>query len=123
VDLPLSAALSPKVKSMRNTLSHPQHRALLVLLIATAISFHVSHDSSIGIWAGVAALAIAYVKARLVMLDFMELRHAPRSWRLVFEVSLLVVSTVLIMAYGVSERNAALSLAADSVRPYLCDPG
>jgi len=108
---------------MRNTLSHPQHRALLVLLIATAISFHVSHDSSIGIWAGVAALAIAYVKARLVMLDFMELRHAPRSWRLVFEVSLLVVSTVLIMAYGVSERNAALSLAADSVRPYLCDPG
>jgi caa(3)-type oxidase subunit IV len=95
---------------MRTLFSNPQHRALLLLLIATAISFSVSHDSSIGILAGVATLGIAYFKVRLVMLDFMELRHAPLSWRLTFEGWFLVVSIVLITVYAMSERHVVLSL-------------
>jgi caa(3)-type oxidase subunit IV len=104
VDIPLSAALSLKVKSMQNPLTNPQHRTLLVLIVSTLISINISHDSSIGIWTGVVALAIAYIKARLVMLDFMELRHAPTHWRFIFEGWLLAVSTVLIIVYVLSEN-------------------
>jgi hypothetical protein len=81
-----------------------------MVLFATAISFSVSHDSSIGIWAGITTLVIAYFKARFVMLDFMELRHAPSSWRLAFEGWFLMVSIVLITVYAMGERHVALSL-------------
>lgn len=36
-----------------------------------------------GPWVALAILAIAFVKGRLVILDFMELRHAPLMWRLI----------------------------------------
>jgi hypothetical protein len=82
---------------MLQTLFISRHRALALLLAATALSFLVSHDRAIGGLAGIATLVLAFLKARLVLLDFMELRHAPLPWRWGFEGGLLAVTAALIV--------------------------
>jgi hypothetical protein len=47
-------------------------------------------------------LAIAFVKGRLVILDFMELRDAPLMWRLLLEGWLILVSSLILLAYWIS---------------------
>lgn len=45
------------------------------------------------------ALVVAFVKARLVLLRYMELRHAPLAWRLVFEAWALAAAGGILAAY------------------------
>jgi hypothetical protein len=45
----------------------------------------------------VGTLVLAFIKGRLILLDFMELRHAPWSWRLGFEGGLLTMTVILIV--------------------------
>jgi hypothetical protein len=47
-------------------------------------------------------LAIAFVKGRLVILDFMELRGAPLMWRVLLEGWLILVSSLILLAYWIS---------------------
>ena len=50
----------------------------------------------------IAMLIIAFVKGRLVILDFMELREAPLMWRLLLEGWLILVSSLILLAYWIS---------------------
>ncbi len=63
-------------------LKNPAHRAWFVLIVAM--------------------LVIAFVKGRLVILDFMELREAPRLWRILLEGWLILVSSLILLAYWIS---------------------
>lgn len=85
--------------TMTGTGTSRRNSTLLVLLAATAISFLLSHDGALGVLAGGGTLALAGIKGRLVLLDFMELRDAPRRWRLGFEGGLLVVTALLTLIY------------------------
>ena len=85
-------------------LSPPLHRAWLLLLAATALTWALGESGAAGTGAIVAMLLIAFVKGRLVILDFMELRHAPRLWRLLLEGWLLLVGVLILIAYGLSLR-------------------
>ena len=76
------------------------HRTLLILVIATAATFWVRADGLVGITAGAATLAIAAIKGRLVILDFMELRHAPNPWRSVISGWLMLVTVLLMVVYA-----------------------
>ncbi len=73
----------------------------LGLLAATAFSWAVGHGS----WfadprnAGMIILAIAFLKIRFVMLDFMELRHAPVGMRAAGEAWAIGIAAVLIALY------------------------
>lgn len=71
----------------------------LILVAATSISF-VAFKEVLHSPAGITLLIVglAYFKARLVLLDFMELRHAPVAWRLAFEIWLAAAS-LLILAF------------------------
>jgi len=73
----------------------------LGLLVATAISWKFGHGSLLGDPrnAGVVILAIAFIKIRFVILDFMELRHAPLGMRLGGEAWVIGVGGVLIALY------------------------
>ncbi len=53
------------------------HLTLFVLMIATCGTFVLRADGIIEFTFGAITLAIAYSKGRLVILDYMELRHAP----------------------------------------------
>jgi caa(3)-type oxidase subunit IV len=87
---------------MLNALKNPAHRAWLVLLVATGITWQLGEAGAAGTLAIVAMLAIAFVKGRLVILDFMELREAPLMWRLLLEGWLILVSGLILLAYWIS---------------------
>lgn len=81
---------------------NPAHRAWGVLMIATGITWWLGETGAAGTAAIVAMLLIAFVKGRLVILDFMELRHAPLMWRLLLEGWMLLVSGLILLAYWMS---------------------
>jgi caa(3)-type oxidase subunit IV len=89
---------------MMTLLANPAHRAWLILLVATAITWYLGEVGAAGTLAIVAMLAIAFVKGRLVILDFMELREAPRLWRALLEGWLILVSSLILLAYWMSLR-------------------
>jgi hypothetical protein len=85
-----------------NALRNPAHRAWLILLIATGITWYLGEVGAAGTGAIVAMLAIAFIKGRLVILDFMELRGAPLMWRLLLEGWLILVGSLILLAYWMS---------------------
>jgi len=87
---------------MPNVLKNPANRAWLVLVIATGITWYLGEVHAAGVAAIVAMLVIAFIKGRLVILDFMELRHAPRFWRVLLEGWLIVVGSLILLAYWIS---------------------
>ena len=87
-----------------NFLSTPIHRAWLILLLATSITWYLGEVGAAGTGAIVGMLLIAFVKGRLVILDFMELRQAPRMWRLLLEGWMLLVGSLILLAYWLSLR-------------------
>ena len=87
-----------------NALKNPAHRAWLVLILATLVTWYLGEVGAAGTLSIVAMLAIAFVKGRLVILDFMELREAPRMWRVLLEGWLILVSGLILLAYWISLR-------------------
>jgi caa(3)-type oxidase subunit IV len=83
-------------------LKNPAHRAWLILIVATGITWYLGEVGAAGTWAIVAMLAIAFIKGRLVILDFMELREAPLMWRVLLEGWLILVSSLILLAYWIS---------------------
>lgn len=82
------------------------HRTWLILLIATVAAFWMRDDGLVGLSIGLSTLAIAWFKGRLVVLDFMELRHAPILWRTLIEGWLLLVTGCLFVGYYVGLNGA-----------------
>lgn len=87
---------------MINALKNPANRAWLVLVVATLITWYLGEVGAAGTAAIVTMLVIAFVKGRLVILDFMELRDAPRLWRTLLEGWLIVVGSLILLAYWIS---------------------
>ncbi len=87
---------------MIDILKNPAHRAWLILIIATGITWYLGEVGAAGTLAIVAMLVIAFVKGRLVILDFMELRGAPLLWRALLEGWLILVSSLILLAYWIS---------------------
>lgn len=81
---------------------NPAHRAWLVLLIATGITWWLGDVGAAGTGAILAMLAIVFVKGRVIILDFMELRDAPLMWRLLLEGWLILVGGLILIAYWIS---------------------
>ena len=75
-------------------------RVWLLLMAATIVTTWVlSKDGLPTRMATVAIVVIAAVKVRLVLLHFMELRHAPLPLRLVFEAWTLAVTGAIVTLY------------------------
>ena len=87
---------------MMNFLKNPANRAWLALLVATGVTWYLGEVGAAGTSAIVAMLLIAFVKGRLVILDFMELREAPRLWRILLEGWMIVVGSLILLAYWIS---------------------
>jgi caa(3)-type oxidase subunit IV len=87
---------------MINALKNSAHRAWVVLIVATAITWYLGEVGAAGTLSIVAMLGIAFVKGRLVILDFMELRNAPVLWRALLEGWLILVSSLILLAYWIS---------------------
>lgn len=84
---------------MLGFLRDPFLRTWLLLVLATGAAFGLRAENFVGLAPGAATLALAYVKGRLVVLEFMELRHAPLVWRGIVEGWLLLVSVAIFTVY------------------------
>lgn len=73
----------------------------LLLVGATLLSWELGHGFALTNLdhVRVGILAVAFIKVRYVILDFMEIRHAPRAMRLAAEIWTLVVCLALIALY------------------------
>jgi caa(3)-type oxidase subunit IV len=83
-------------------LKNPAHRAWIILMIATVVTWYLGEVGAAGTVSIIAMLVIAFIKGRLVILDFMELRDAPRLWRILLEGWLILVSSLILLAYWIS---------------------
>ncbi len=79
----------------------------LILLAATGVTYWLGEgglSGSAGMAPVLLMFALAFVKALLVMLDFMELRHAPVLWRRILVGWLVLVTSGIVLAYWVGQR-------------------
>jgi len=72
---------------------------LLLMLATCTTTWWLAKDAFPAVLATVATVLIAVFKARLVLLDFMELRRAPLHWRLLFEAWVLLVTAAILSIY------------------------
>lgn len=83
-------------------LNNKINRIWLALVVATLITFSLG-ESGLSGRAGIAPVllmfALAYGKGMLVILDFMELRHAPALWRRLMVGWLSLVLMAIVLAY------------------------
>lgn len=91
---------------MNAFLRNSANRGWLILLAATGVTWYLGECGAAGIAAIVVMLLIAFVKGRLIILDFMELRGAPVMWRLLLEGWLLFVGSLILLAYWMSLKAA-----------------
>ncbi|PKO90576.1 MAG: hypothetical protein CVU18_00215 [Betaproteobacteria bacterium HGW-Betaproteobacteria-12] len=82
-----------------NILKNAFDRSAWILLVATVAAFSISGQHGFGLYAGALTLVIGYIKGRLVVLDFMEMRHAPPVWRRLLEGWLVLLTSVLLAIY------------------------
>lgn len=91
---------------MSALMTHPIHRAGILLLLATGLTFWLGESGAAGPAIVVGILLLACFKGRLIVLHFMELHGAPRLWRCLLEGWLLVVSGAILLAYWLSLPSA-----------------
>ncbi|GAB04046.1 hypothetical protein GII30_18655 [Gordonia amarae] len=84
---------------IRETLRNRYVRTWLVLVILAVVIPVLSGQGHGGTVPTIAVLGLSAYKARLVGLDFMELRTAPRELRLIFEIYCLATWLVLSGAF------------------------
>jgi hypothetical protein len=74
----------------------------LLLVVVTATSWWLGQDE-MGLanlrYASLAIIVLAFIKVRFVILDFMEVRHAPLPMRVVGEAWIVIVCAVLVTLY------------------------
>jgi len=81
-------------------LQKPVSLVWLVLMLTTCLTtWWLSKDAFSPVVAVVSIFLIAGFKVRLVLLHFMELRHAPLPWRLVFEAWVLISTAAVLGIY------------------------
>ena len=79
----------------------------IILLTATGVTFWLGESGlsgTAGMTPVLVMFALAFVKALLVMLDFMELRHAPALWRRLLVGWLVLVTGGIVLAYWIGQR-------------------
>lgn len=83
-----------------------RQRATMVwlgLMVATVVTtWELSKDAFSPVLTVVGTFAIAAVKVRYVILDFMELRRAPRAVRIAFEAWPVVVTAIILVFWFLS---------------------
>ncbi|NHN39017.1 hypothetical protein G8764_17035 [Pseudomaricurvus alcaniphilus] len=88
---------------MKAYLLHRNSIVLAVLVVLTLISWYLGLDQvsveQVSTWSGVTMLLLAFVKVRLVISNFMEVRAAPLPLKLCCDAWVVVASLLTISAY------------------------
>lgn len=83
------------------------NRIWLALLLATGVTYWLGESGlsgSAGMLPVLLMFAMAAAKGLWVIYDFMELRHAPRMWRVLLVGWLTFVTSMIVLAYWIGLR-------------------
>jgi hypothetical protein len=83
------------------------NRIWLALLLATGVTYWLGESGlsgSAGMVPVLLMFAMAAAKGLWVIYDFMELRHAPRMWRVLLVGWLIFVTSMIVLAYWIGLR-------------------
>jgi hypothetical protein len=83
------------------------NRIWLALLLATGVTYWLGESGlsgSAGMVPVLLMFAMAAAKGLWVIYDFMELRHAPRMWRVLLVGWLTFVTSMIVLAYWIGLR-------------------
>jgi cytochrome c oxidase subunit 4 len=83
------------------------NRIWLALLLATGVTYWLGESGlsgSVGMVPVLLMFAMAAAKGLWVIYDFMELRHAPRMWRVLLVGWLAFVTSMIVLAYWIGLR-------------------
>jgi len=95
---------------MRSLVARPVTFVWAALVLATGLAWWSANGGVVSsIEATAIVVIVAAVKARLVILHFMDLKEAPRSWRLLFEAWVVLATAVILGGYWYGLRAAALA--------------
>lgn len=73
----------------------------LFLVVATLSSgWLAEHHGLAGRWTAAAVMLVAALKGRAVILYFMELKAAPRAWRLAFEAWIWLSTSLIVLVWS-----------------------
>jgi hypothetical protein len=78
------------------------NRAWIILAGLTLVSMAASCSGLTGLAVNGAVLAVATIKARYLLWDFLDVRSAPSGWRAAFLAWLLVIATTAWAASAIS---------------------
>jgi hypothetical protein len=87
---------------MRFALQQKTTLIWLGLVLATGLSWQFGHGFGFGDnihYATTAVISISFLKVRFIMLDFMEVRTAPKTLRIMLDTWVALVCTILIVLY------------------------
>lgn len=77
--------------------------AWALLMLASLGTWWVAENHSLDARASlVIIVVVAAIKARAIVLHYMELKHAPLAWRLAFEGWILVAALILLLGWFLS---------------------
>lgn len=91
---------------MNHTSSRQAVYVWLFLITATLTSgWLAEHHGIAGRWSAAAVMFVAALKARAVILYFMELKGGHRAWRLAFELWILLVTGLIVGLWAASDSG------------------
>jgi hypothetical protein len=82
----------------------------LLLLAVTGVTYWLGESGQMAnasLTPVLGIFGIAFVKAWVIIQDFMELRYAPKLWRNLLLAWLLVVISMIVLAYWLGLRQAS----------------
>ena len=89
---------------MTKLLNNHADRVWLLMLAATLATWALGEGGVAGTAAVLLMLGLACLKGVLVILDFMELRHAPLLWRILLLGWLAIVTVLIVLCYWIGTR-------------------
>jgi heme/copper-type cytochrome/quinol oxidase subunit 4 len=76
----------------------------LFLVLATLATSWVAEQHTLNArWAVTIVIVFAALKARVILLHYMELKHAPLAWRVAFELWGVVASLLMLVGWLLSD--------------------
>jgi caa(3)-type oxidase subunit IV len=103
---------------MRQSIVQPVSIVWAALVLATCFAWWSAKGGVVPSSEATAiVMTIAAVKARLVILHFMDLKAAPRTWRLLFEGWVLLSTCVILCGYWYGLDTARSRESATGSRP------
>jgi heme/copper-type cytochrome/quinol oxidase subunit 4 len=94
---------------MRSLVVHPVALVWAALVLATGLAWWSANGGVVPSFEAAAiVMIVAAVKARLVILHFMDLKAAPLPWRLVFEAWVALSTGVILGGYWYALRAATV---------------